>query len=216
MDIRFTAVLHSNYSSASARFLETLHSLPANLQLQLKPALLCIDSEQVRLAIQNSSLVQVSVVPCIIIAYNDGGVEKFEGETAFKWLESVRSGVEADAGPGELERMAARLAEMEKLLQAEPPVQPVEPTLERRARHPAGPVNRKQPAKSKPMHTSLESLPELGEEEEYEYIEEEEDDPVMEGSKNALQQKQDSLQMTAADLQKEREMMEDAIIRKRR
>lgn len=209
MDIRFTAILYSKYSSASTRLVEALNAMPLDLQHQLKPSLLCIDSEKIRLAVKNSTLVQVSVVPCIIVAYNDGGVEKFEGETAFKWFEAATTSKpeepeSSSRAAEDIERMAARLAEMERLLERAQ----AEPALE------IPKVIRKNPMPSTAGgRTSLESLPDLEDVEDDEFIEE---DPVMEGAKNALQQKQDSLHMTAADLQKEREMMEDAITRKRR
>jgi len=47
---------------------------------------ICVDNSKVREYIQKDEKINIQYVPCILILYNDGIVEKFEGENAFRWV----------------------------------------------------------------------------------------------------------------------------------
>lgn len=66
-----------------------LEASPVNLTatVGLKPV--CIDNEEVRERILKASKIDVSSVPCVLIVYRTGGVEKYEGQGAFQWIEET-------------------------------------------------------------------------------------------------------------------------------
>lgn len=228
MDIRFSAILYSKYSQSSKSIIEAAKKLNWDIRQQIKPTPVCVDSKEIRDTILNSTLVQVTVVPTILVAYNDGAVEKYEGEAAFKWVESLkppeqspREVPDTETYTRQLESMAAKMAALERQLVEVPPNTSSTPQRPRQAKAPS--------KKGTTKITALENLAEISDDEpleEYNEYEESEEDPVIEGNvsqrqggmkpDSALQQKQDALHTTAADLQKERELLEESIAKQRR
>lgn len=211
-DIKLTAFLYSEYSNYANEFMQVASNLPPQLQAQLRPVYLSVDTEAIRSMIKNSLSITVRSVPCVLILYTDGVVEKYEGDTAFTWLEELLTPLEQpeiepvpDPRLGEMER---KLAEMEQLLRnAQAPQQ--EPVPRRRQPKPV-----REP--EQPKATSISTLPDISEVGEYD---EEEDDPVLEGqvsSVTAMQAKQEAIHSSAAELQKERDQMEAEIAMRRR
>ena len=47
---------------------------------------ICIDNSIARKYIQNDDKINIKYVPCILVLHDDGIVEKFEGENAFRWV----------------------------------------------------------------------------------------------------------------------------------
>jgi len=87
-------MLYSKYSPACKKLSDTIRD--ANVDPLNRLQYLCIDNEKVRKRVLGSKNIQVSVVPCILAIYPDGGVEKFDGGHAHKWVETV---IEAHAPP---------------------------------------------------------------------------------------------------------------------
>ncbi len=77
-------LLYSKYSQNSTRFLELLKARPLTF---LKA--LCIDNEKIRQKILNSKNLNVKCVPCILIYFPGGVVEKYDGESAFSWAQNI-------------------------------------------------------------------------------------------------------------------------------
>jgi hypothetical protein len=48
----------------------------------------CIDSKDVRKKITTSKLT-IDVVPCVLLVYGSGQIEKYEGENCFRWAEAL-------------------------------------------------------------------------------------------------------------------------------
>ncbi len=85
-------LLYSKYSQHSKRLTDKIEKAPVNLFRSMGLYTLCIDNESVRNQVVDHTLAQLSVVPAILVVYPDGGVEKFEGEVAFSWVDSeIRS-----------------------------------------------------------------------------------------------------------------------------
>lgn len=82
-------LLYSKYSQQSKRFMDMLKQSPVDFTTEVKLNPLCIDNEKIRQRILNSQQIDIKVVPCILVVYKDGGVEKYEGGTAFRWAEEV-------------------------------------------------------------------------------------------------------------------------------
>jgi len=84
MDIKFTTFLYSKYSNTCKNFFGLVENIPPEIKENMKFTSLCIDNEKIRKNVLKSKL-DIKNVPCILIIYNDGRAEKFEGVDAFKW-----------------------------------------------------------------------------------------------------------------------------------
>lgn len=104
MEPQFSVFLYSKYSSNCKRLMDMMRQSGVDFDAQLKLQFLCIDNNQVRARIMSSESMDISVIPCILVIYANGGVEKYEAAHAFKWVE-----------------------EMIRRLRPPPPPQPVQP-----------------------------------------------------------------------------------------
>jgi hypothetical protein len=84
-------LLYSKYSRQSKLLIDTVHGASVDLYRLLNLSMLCIDSETVRSRILKSNDISITVVPCILVLYNDGGVEKYDGTTAQQWINDILS-----------------------------------------------------------------------------------------------------------------------------
>ena len=82
-------LLYSKYSQHSKRLMDMLKQSSVDLTNIIKLNSLCVDNEEIRERIVNCKKLDISCVPCILVVYKDGGVEKYEGTTAFKWIEEI-------------------------------------------------------------------------------------------------------------------------------
>ena len=48
----------------------------------------CVDNKKIKEKIKKSKDIQISLVPCLLNIFQDGGVEKYEGESIFEWLKN--------------------------------------------------------------------------------------------------------------------------------
>jgi len=89
MEHHLCVLLYSKYSPMSKQLMTALEASPVNLTatVGLKPV--CIDNEEVRERILKANKIDVSSVPCVLIVYRTGGVEKYEGQGAFQWIEET-------------------------------------------------------------------------------------------------------------------------------
>jgi hypothetical protein len=88
MNQQLSVLLYSQYSKSSKKLLDiftTSSIVPEEIGLST----VCIDNEKIRKRILKSNKVKIESVPCILILYNDGGVEKFDGSNAFRWVEDI-------------------------------------------------------------------------------------------------------------------------------
>ena len=101
MDIKFSILLYSKYSSNSTKIIDIINQntttftnnfinkYTTTFTNNFDFKLVCIDNEKVRNQVLNSKNIKITKVPCILILYNDGGLEKYEGDDAFNWVESI-------------------------------------------------------------------------------------------------------------------------------
>jgi hypothetical protein len=75
--------LYSKYSPNCKRLMDTIKS--SNLDFFVN---LCIDNQIAREKVLKSSF-KIESVPCLIVTYPSGGVEKFEGSSASHWTENL-------------------------------------------------------------------------------------------------------------------------------
>ena len=84
-----TIILYSKYSQNSKRILDSLRSVNIDWEKLINLQLICIDNENIRKRILASKDIQIKTVPCILILYSDGVVEKFDGPNSFEWVENI-------------------------------------------------------------------------------------------------------------------------------
>ena len=77
MDFHLCILLYSKYSPMSTKLLTAMQSSPVDLTNAIGLSTICIDNEDIREQILTASKIDVSTVPCILIVYRNGGVEKY-------------------------------------------------------------------------------------------------------------------------------------------
>ena len=75
--------LYSKYSSNSKKLLKTIADKIPNINY------ICVDNEKVRARILNNKNIKIDYVPCILIIRETGIVEKYEGQHAFQWAQNL-------------------------------------------------------------------------------------------------------------------------------
>lgn len=89
MDQHLSVLLYSKYSTISTKLLSIIESCPFNFYSTVRLQTVCIDNEDIREKILNTKKFEISFVPCILIVYQNGNVEKYEGNDAFSWIEEI-------------------------------------------------------------------------------------------------------------------------------
>ena len=89
MEPQLSVLLYSKYSAASKRLENIIQSSGVNIPLQP----VCVDNQLIRERISQNNQIQITSVPCILLIYPDGGIEKFDDAYAFKWVEDIISKV---------------------------------------------------------------------------------------------------------------------------
>ena len=91
MEIQYTVLLNSRYSQPCQNFLNILVQSGIDYKTLLKFVQINIDNKEIRKQILSSNNIDIKSVPCILLIYTDGSVEKYEGNDAFKWLDEIIS-----------------------------------------------------------------------------------------------------------------------------
>jgi len=89
MEPQFSVLLYSKYSPLSKKLLDIIQSSPVNLEQIVSLQTLCIDNEKVRKRIYQNKQIDITSVPCILVIFPDGGIEKYDGAPAFQWIEEI-------------------------------------------------------------------------------------------------------------------------------
>lgn len=76
-------LLYSKFSPNCKRFMDMIRD--NNLSFIFP---LCIDNQKVREMVLKS-VYKIQNVPCLLVTYASGGVEKYEGQSAFSWTEDL-------------------------------------------------------------------------------------------------------------------------------
>jgi hypothetical protein len=85
---QYSILLYSQYSPNSQKLIELVkHSIPSEFGLTE----ICIDNDKIRKQIYKSKKIEVKIVPCILVIFSDGVVEKYDGSNAFRWVEEIAS-----------------------------------------------------------------------------------------------------------------------------
>ena len=89
MEPQLSVLLYSKYSSLSKSLMNIIQTSGIDFTNQFSLQTLCIDNEKIRKRILKNKKIQVTSVPCILVIFPDGGVEKYDGNHAFEWVEDI-------------------------------------------------------------------------------------------------------------------------------
>jgi len=117
---RLCVLLYSKYSQMSTKLMTALSACPIDLGATVGLNTVCIDNQDIRKRLLKNGKIEISVVPCILIVYRSGGVEKYEGDAAFQWIDEAVSKYSPPLPPQAPQALQA-------LPQAPPPQAPQQP-----------------------------------------------------------------------------------------
>ena len=89
MEKQYTALLYSKYSKHCTDLINRIDLSNIDFTKETKLLPVCIDNDEIRKKIISSTNIEIHSVPTVLIIYEDGGVEKYEGEDAFSWVEDI-------------------------------------------------------------------------------------------------------------------------------
>ena len=85
---QISILLYSEYSVNSKRILDIINN-PSVKHIFSNLEKVCVDNELIRKKVLNSKKIQITKVPCILLIYQDGGVDKYDGSNAFTCVEDI-------------------------------------------------------------------------------------------------------------------------------
>lgn len=89
MEPRLSVLLYSKYSSLSKNLMDMIQTSGVDFVNKFALQSLCIDNEKIRKRITQDDKIQVKSVPCLLIMFPDGGLEKYDGAHVFEWVEGI-------------------------------------------------------------------------------------------------------------------------------
>ena len=81
-------LFYSKYSVSSKKLTDFINSSGLDTNL-INLQNVCIDNEEVRKRILNNKQIGITSVPCLLLIYQDGGIEKYDGDVIFRWFEEI-------------------------------------------------------------------------------------------------------------------------------
>ena len=91
MESNFSVLLYSKYSATSKQLMDVMNSSKVDFLKSTGLQNLCVDNEEVRNRIIQNKQINITSVPCILVIFPDGIIEKYEGLHTFKWVEEIIS-----------------------------------------------------------------------------------------------------------------------------
>ena len=88
MEPKLSVLLYSKYSSLSKKLLDMIQTSGVDFSKYALQSL-CIDNNEIRKRIYANKQIDVTSVPCLLIIFPDGGIEKYDGAHAFEWVEGI-------------------------------------------------------------------------------------------------------------------------------
>jgi hypothetical protein len=89
MESQLSVLLYSKYSSLSKNLMNMIQTSGVDFTTKFSLQHLCIDNEEIRSRILKNTQLQITTVPCLLITFPDGGIEKYEGSKVFEWVEGI-------------------------------------------------------------------------------------------------------------------------------
>lgn len=89
MDPQLSVLMYSKYSATSKKLMDFIQSSGVDFTTILSLQLVCIDNDEIRNRILQNDQIDITSVPCLLIIYPDGGIEKYDGPRIFEWTEEI-------------------------------------------------------------------------------------------------------------------------------
>lgn len=89
MEPQYSILVYSKYSQNCKKLFDLMGESGIDFTNGVGLQMLCIDNNEIRKRIKSNGQLGVSVVPCVLSIFPNGGVEKYDGATAFNWVEAV-------------------------------------------------------------------------------------------------------------------------------
>lgn len=89
MEPQLSVLLYSKYSPMSKKLTVFMQESQVDFTREVSLQTLCIDNEKIREKIQKNEQLDITSVPCILVIFPDGGIEKYDGAHAFEWIEQI-------------------------------------------------------------------------------------------------------------------------------
>ena len=87
MDPNISILMYSKYSQQCIKVIELINK--GNFLEATKLKLVCIDNEKIRKRVLKSKKIKVNSVPCMLLFFSNGNVEKHDGVNLFNWVYST-------------------------------------------------------------------------------------------------------------------------------
>jgi hypothetical protein len=87
MEPLLVTLLWSKYSPHCKNLLDGISTAPIDLTSTIGLQMVCVDNEEVRNRVFSSEKFDITAVPCILVSFQDGVIEKYCGSAAFRWTE---------------------------------------------------------------------------------------------------------------------------------
>lgn len=87
----FSLLLYSKFSENSTIVRKKIQTSGIDFKQISGLRELCIDIKKVRENIVNNAKIQISIVPCLLIGYSDGMIEKYEDQNLHDWIDEIIS-----------------------------------------------------------------------------------------------------------------------------
>jgi hypothetical protein len=86
METQLSVLLYSKYSPMCKKLMNIIESTQINFtSLQT----ICIDNQKVRERIQEDKHIDITSVPCILVIFPDGVIEKYDDYHSFEWIQQI-------------------------------------------------------------------------------------------------------------------------------
>ena len=89
MESQLSVLLYSKYSSLSKKLMNIIQTSGVDFTAKFSLQPLCIDNEKIRTRVIQNTNIEVTTVPCLLIIFPDGGIEKYDGAHIFEWVEGI-------------------------------------------------------------------------------------------------------------------------------
>lgn len=87
MEPEYSVLLYSKYSPISNQLQNIIQKSGINFEKIFSLQFLCIDNEKIKNRVINNPNIDVNTVPCLLLVYTNGGIEKYDGNSIFEWFE---------------------------------------------------------------------------------------------------------------------------------
>ena len=115
MESNFSVLLYSKYSANSKQLMDVMNSSKVDFLKSTGLQNLCVDNEEVRNRIIQNKQINITSVPCILVIFPDGIIEKYEGLHTFKWVEEIISSFKSTRARLSNEQSSNELKHLEHL-----------------------------------------------------------------------------------------------------